>query len=558
MKKYLVLFFIIPASVFCQTPATDPSWELLYNEDFNSPIEDNPDWVVKDNHDHYGEYSAHLADNVSVQSGKLYLELNNNHYTSPAAYLDFQHLNHTSYDYTSAMVLSDINFQYGYIEASISFPYGDNFWPAFWTIQGQNITSVCPPNLGANEIDIIENNGDEPANEVGTNMHIGYCNDCEGCKIHEFYIDAMTKTSSHPLYGSGSSMGYTVNGIEGATINLVPGEKYKFIVTHHQYSHPFYLTTDPHGGAGTQAGIYLSGVSYPGFTSTAVSTIYFTTSSNTPSTLYYMNDDFPDMGGPINVSACPPFGGCMKECTNNDYDKRCDGLPSCFGSRVASPNYADVFHRYAIEWNPDRVIWYIDDNVIRNSENPGIWDPVRLVFNTAILGNASSGPFPDNLIIDYVKAYKLKSDCNTIINSCNYNLVNYDNKLKKEISIGGNGCVNGVLPGSNTWMRASNFVSLSGDFDVPVGATFYADVSHECDNQVLDYACSYILSSCNYDFAGYSNDVRRNIKLGGAGCYAIINSNHHILLDAEESITLLPGFQCESGSVSEIKIVPCQ
>ena len=41
-------------------------------------------------------------------------------------------------------------------------------------------------------------------------------------------VKVVTKTAAHPEYGNGSSNGYTINGIEGAYIELTPGNTYKF------------------------------------------------------------------------------------------------------------------------------------------------------------------------------------------------------------------------------------------------------------------------------------------------------------------------------------------
>ena len=45
---------------------------------------------------------------------------------------------------------------------------------------------------------------------------------------------------------------------------------------------------------------------------------------------------------------------------------------------------------------------------------------LNLAIEPGYLPNPST-PFPSEMIVDYVKAYKLKNDCNTIINNCNFN-----------------------------------------------------------------------------------------------------------------------------------------
>ena len=62
-------------------------------------------------------------------------------------------------------------------------------------------------------------------------------------------IAVVGMTEAHPQYTNPRhyAAGYTVNGIEGAPIRLLPGTTYRFNVTN-SCSHPFYITTDANGG----------------------------------------------------------------------------------------------------------------------------------------------------------------------------------------------------------------------------------------------------------------------------------------------------------------------
>lgn len=142
-------------------------------------------------------------------------------------------------------------------------------------------------------------------------------------------------------------------------------------------------------------------------------------------------------------------------------------------------NY-NTWHTYGIEWSPSKIIWYVDGSPIRLFPNHGIIDPVRIILNLAIepdfLPNQST-PFPSDMLVDYVKVYDLKNDCNTIINACNYNFSTYDNKVKKEIIIGGSACVNSIPNNTNMYLRATDGILINGDFTVPVGSELYIDVN---------------------------------------------------------------------------------
>lgn len=142
-------------------------------------------------------------------------------------------------------------------------------------------------------------------------------------------------------------------------------------------------------------------------------------------------------------------------------------------------NYTD-WHTYSIEWSPSKIIWYVDNSPIRILPNPSIIDPVRIILNLAVrpdvLPNHTT-PFPSEMLVDYVRVYKLDNDCNTNMNVCNYNFSTHDNKVKKNITIGNGTCTNTIESGQNVYLRASEGVLINGDFTVHNGAQLYIDVN---------------------------------------------------------------------------------
>jgi len=143
-------------------------------------------------------------------------------------------------------------------------------------------------------------------------------------------------------------------------------------------------------------------------------------------------------------------------------------------------NYANTWHTYGIEWSPNKIIWYVDGSPARVFPNHGIIDPVRTILNLAIEPGylpPTSPSFTDYMYVDYVKVYDLNNDCNTTLNVCNYNFGTHDNRVKKSITIGNGNCNNSLNIGDNIYLRASEGVSINGDFTVPVGAELYIDVN---------------------------------------------------------------------------------
>ncbi len=76
------------------------------------------------------------------------------------------------------------------------------------------------------------------------------------------------------------------------------------------------------------------------------------------------------------------------------------------------------FHRFSVEWLPDRIAWYVDDiqyNSISPSDLPGDWvfdHPFYMILNVAV-GGAWGGAvddetvFPQTMLVDYVRVYQI-------------------------------------------------------------------------------------------------------------------------------------------------------
>ena len=80
---------------------------------------------------------------------------------------------------------------------------------------------------------------------------------------------------------------------------------------------------------------------------------------------------------------------------------------------------SDAFHTYAIEWEPERIRWYVDDvhySTVMPSilPNPGRWafdHPFFLILNLAVGGQWPGEPteetvFPQEFVIDHVRVYE--------------------------------------------------------------------------------------------------------------------------------------------------------
>jgi len=95
------------------------------------------------------------------------------------------------------------------------------------------------------------------------------------------------------------------------------------------------------------------------------------------------------------------------------------------GKETALPSgaaYADDFHVYAVEWRPDDIKWFVDGREYFHLTPAGVpagkqWvydHPHFLLLNLAVGGGWPGDPdatttFPQQMTIDYVRAYKLET-----------------------------------------------------------------------------------------------------------------------------------------------------
>lgn len=116
----------------------------------------------------------------------------------------------------------------------------------------------------------------------------------------DILVNVKPKTSQHPWFNQGSPNGFTVNGVEGGTLNLKRGKTYRFVyqapVTNTINDHLFYFTNSDTGGPGDNG--MISGSPAPFLKTTTVKI-----DSKYPDTFYYQCANHPRMGGRVVVTA---------------------------------------------------------------------------------------------------------------------------------------------------------------------------------------------------------------------------------------------------------------
>lgn len=150
------------------------------------------------------------------------------------------------------------------------------------------------------------------------------------------------------------------------------------------------------------------------------------------------------------------------------------------GKVVSSSPLCSAYHKFAAEWNTDRMVYYLDDVPFFVSNDAGnVMDPMRLIIaqslNIWVYDFYAGQPFPDTMKVDYFHYYKLRLDCGnnlTILN--NTDLGNYwvsgVPAVKSNITFGNGANTISLSSGTSYIFRAVNNITINGEFTVPSGA----------------------------------------------------------------------------------------
>ena len=115
----------------------------------------------------------------------------------------------------------------------------------------------------------------------------------------ELVVKVVTKTTAHPNHGNGSSSGYTVQGLEGPFLALIPGNTYKFDVSDSTNSgHPFRFYLDA-----AKATAYTTGVTTSGSAGNSGAYVQIAVTTSTPQVLYYQCSAHSLMGSAAYVAS---------------------------------------------------------------------------------------------------------------------------------------------------------------------------------------------------------------------------------------------------------------
>ena len=160
-----------------------------------------------------------------------------------------------------------------------------------------------------------------------------------------------------------------------------------------------------------------------------------------------------------------------------------------FHMDVSEPDISHM-HTYGCEWMPDYIIFYRDGKATHEFHEvehiPQY--PKNIKTGYAIDYRALKEPRwlgPDTLSINYIKVYKLNTDCGTDEYIQTTQQLSQVNSMKRSITISN---TNGITLPSTTdkILRASDYIIINGPFEIATGAKLTLMV-HECPNYTSNY-----------------------------------------------------------------------
>ena len=162
------------------------------------------------------------------------------------------------------------------------------------------------------------------------------------------------------------------------------------------------------------------------------------------------------------------------------------------------------YHTFGCLWLPERVVWYVDGKIVNVCEDSNqipqfpMW--LKITHRNDVYAYTGTGSIPwwsetDTMTVNYVKAYRLRADCNSnvlIRNITDFN--NYEYMTRHSITMGG---LSNPLIISDTCkftMRAVESIVIDGAFELPQGAemTFLVHSCPQCSMEGVvlpEYNC---------------------------------------------------------------------
>lgn len=178
--------------------------------------------------------------------------------------------------------------------------------------------------------------------------------------------------------------------------------------------------------------------------------------------------------GDVNIMSSGVWD--MEPESTNPNASGCEAIKKFSNSYNHSQPLFNGEHRFAAEWLPNEVIFYFDDNPVATYEGNGVPQFAQYVVLSMQTNNNwvdfdETIDSPQDFKVNYFRYYKLIDDyCgqNALITS-NSQLNGFNYGIRENIVI--SNC--SLSSGDTKVFRASNQITITSDFTVPVGSELY-------------------------------------------------------------------------------------
>lgn len=114
---------------------------------------------------------------------------------------------------------------------------------------------------------------------------------------------------------------------------------------------------------------------------------------------------------PPEIDVMEVIGSATQEVSLTYHARGPQGEDVAHGFGWRGPDFAAAFHTFALEWVPDRLVWFVDGIERARWQGQTPREPMYLLLNLAVGGDWPGAPntetrFPARFDIDYVRAWR--------------------------------------------------------------------------------------------------------------------------------------------------------
>lgn len=181
--------------------------------------------------------------------------------------------------------------------------------------------------------------------------------------------------------------------------------------------------------------------------------------------------DIFDIDGIQNIYSDSVIGGWWYQ------NGHCGAYSVGTGRTSSSTPLFATFHKYAVAWTSNAIIFYFDDTpYFQKYNDPSLlMHPLKVYIDEQLTDSSvhfcDGIPFPQYYLVDYFRYYTLKLDCSaSVLLLTNADLAAYVYSVKSGITFGNGTDSISLNSGDVKYFRAVNSITINGTFTAPLGS----------------------------------------------------------------------------------------